>query len=67
MTVSVLSPPSSPSSTNMYMYMCMCMCMCAYVYVCESVRVCARVYVYDLPQWFHVFCYISFFLIYIFF
>ena len=43
----------------MYMYMCKCkckcMCMCAYVYVYESVRVCARVCVYDLPQWFHVF------------
>ena len=52
-----LSPPSCPSSTNMYMCMCMCMCMCAYVYVYESVRVCARVYVYDLPQWFHDFCY----------
>ena len=45
---------SSLSSTNM----CMRMCMCAYVYVYESVRVCARVHVYDLPQWFHVFCYI---------
>ena len=27
------------------------------VHVYESVRVCARVYVYDLPQWFHDFCY----------
>ena len=23
--------------------------------MCESVRVCAHVYVFDLPQWFHVF------------
>ena len=22
--------------------------------MCESVRVCAHVYVFDLPQWFHV-------------
>ena len=34
---------------------CVCVCVCAYVYVYESVRVCAREYVYDLPQWFHVF------------
>ena len=26
-----------------------------YVYLVEYVRVCAHVYVYDLPQWFHVF------------
>ena len=34
-----LSPPSSPSSTNMCVCMCMCMCMSAYVYVYECVRV----------------------------
>ena len=30
-----------------------------YVYLVEYVRECAHLYVYDLPQWFHVFCYIS--------
>ena len=55
-----LSPPSSPSSTNMYMYsVCVCVCVCVCVRV--RVRVCARVYVYDLPTMvFMSFCYISY-------
>ena len=45
-----LSPPSSPSS----ICICICICICKCVCVCVCVRVCARVNVYDLPQWFHV-------------
>ena len=40
----------------MYMYM----YMYVYVYLVEYVRECAHVYVYDLPQWFHVLRYIIF-------
>ena len=37
---------------NVYVYVYVYMYM--YVYVFECVSVCAHVYVYDLPQWFHV-------------
>ena len=34
---------------------CICVCVCVSVSVSVSVSVCAHVYVFDLPQWFHVF------------